>query len=392
VRQALFNLLSNACKFTSNGTVTLSVSCRAVGQRDWMTFRVADTGIGMTGEQLGLLFHDFSQADASTTRKFGGTGLGLSISRRFCQMMGGDITVESAYGKGSVFTIELPAQVVVRDPELEVSADNLFIPASLHGETGIVLVIDDDPGVRELMSRFLAKEGFEVHTAANGEEGLRLARELHPHSITLDVLMPGMDGWGVLAALKADPELATIPVIMLTIMDDKNIGFALGAADFVSKPIDREHLLLTLKKYQCKRPPCPILVVEDDPATREMLRRTLQKEGWTVIEAENGRVGLERVVESPPQMILLDLMMPEVDGFEFVAQLRRRDEWRSIPVVVVTAKGLTVEDRLRLNGYVEKILQKGMFSRDEMLREVRELVSAGISSRRGGNGIKVTHA
>ena len=247
-----------------------------------------------------------------------------------------------------------------------------------------VLVIDDDPTVHDLMNRFLSKEGLRIVAATSGEEGIRLARETHPAVITLDVLMPGMDGWAVLTALKSDPDLVDIPVIMLTIMDEKHMGYALGAADYLTKPIDWERLTGLLLRYECARPPCPLLVVEDDASMREMLQRRLEKEGWTVIEAENGRVALERMTERQPDLILLDLMMPEMDGFQFLDEIRKHDAWRSIPVIVVTAKELTVEDRQRLNGSVEKILQKGAYSREDLIREVRDLVTASIHPRPSG--------
>jgi len=230
------------------------------------------------------------------------------------------------------------------------------------------------------MQRFLVKEGFRVALAAGGEDGLRLARELRPDAITLDVMMPGMDGWAVLSALKADPDLADIPVIMLTIVDDKNLGYSLGASDYLTKPLDRERLLSVLNKY---RREAPVLVVDDDATLRELLRRILEGAGYTVVEAENGRVALERVRTASPGVILLDLMMPEMDGFEFVAEVRRREAWRAIPIVVVTAKELTAEDRQRLNGYVERILQKGAYTRDTQLTEVRDLVAACVARRRG---------
>jgi CheY-like chemotaxis protein len=193
--------------------------------------------------------------------------------------------------------------------------------------------------------------------------------------------MPGMDGWAVLTALKADPVLSEIPVIMLSIMDEKSMGYALGADDYLTKPIDWERLAVLLERYQCARPPCPVLIVEDDAGMREMLRRRLEKEGWRVIEAKNGRVALERMAERRPELILLDLMMPEMDGFQFLEEIRKHDTWRSIPVIVVTAKELSAEDRQRLNGSVEKILQKGAYSREELLREVRDLVTASMRSR-----------
>jgi CheY-like chemotaxis protein len=247
-------------------------------------------------------------------------------------------------------------------------------------------VIDDDPTVCDLMRRFFNKEGFRVESAPGGEQGLRLAREIQPDVITLDVMMPGMDGWAVLAALKAEAKLADIPVIMVTMLNDKNMGYALGASDYMTKPIERERLLALLKKYRpalASRPDAPpsILTVEDDPAMREMLRRTLEKEGWVVHEAENGQVGLAQVVGQRPDVILLDLMMPQMDGFEFVAALRQQETGRSIPVVVVTAKELTAEEREQLNRYVEKILQKGACSRDQLLAEVCDLVRACISQK-----------
>jgi CheY-like chemotaxis protein len=218
--------------------------------------------------------------------------------------------------------------------------------------------------------------------ARSGEEGIRLAKEHHPAVITLDVLMPGMDGWAVLTQLKADPLLSEIPVIMLTIMDEKQMGYALGAADYLTKPIDWERLAAVLQRYECARPPCPVLLVEDDPVMREMLQRRLEKEGWKVIEAENGRVALERMAERRPDLILLDLMMPEMDGFQFLDEIHKREDWRPIPIIVVTAKELTAQDRQRLNGSVEKILQKGAYSREELIREVRDLVTASISAKR----------
>ncbi len=376
VRQALFNLLSNACKFTDRGTVALTVARETIDGRDFMMFRVSDTGIGMTPEQLSRLFEAFSQADAATTRRYGGTGLGLALSRRLCRMMGGDVTVESAAGRGSTFTIRLPV-VVPEAAEPPAAAAEPAASDSLG--IGTVLVIDDEAAVRDLMQRFLTREGFRVVTASGGEEGLRRARELRPDAITLDVMMPGMDGWAVLSALKADADVADIPVIMLTIVDDKNLGYALGASDYLTKPIDRERLVKVLTQHRRDR---PVLVVDDDAGLRQLLRRMLEPEGFTVVEAENGRVALERLDDVRPSVILLDLMMPEMDGFEFVAEFRRHEAWRAIPIVVVTAKDLSQDDRERLNGHVQKILQKGTHGRDQLLAEVRELVGASVANRR----------
>jgi signal transduction histidine kinase/CheY-like chemotaxis protein len=385
VRQALFNLLSNASKFTEHGTITLDVARERRVGGDWLTFAVTDTGIGMTPEQLGRLFQAFAQAEVSTARKYGGTGLGLAISRRFCQLMGGDIRVDSQLGVGSTFTIQLPAEVVVdRKPRAEAPAPTPLpeSEAAAPPEASSVLVIDDDPAVHELMARFLSKEGFRVLTASGGEEGLRLARAARPDAITLDVMMPSVDGWAVLAALKADPDLADIPVVMLTIVDDKSMGYALGASDYLIKPVDRDRLVSALDKYRrAASDGLRALVVEDDEASRQMLSRMLHLEGWAVVEAPNGRAGLERLAEGAVDLVLLDLMMPEMDGFEFVAELRTDPAWRSIPVLVVTAKDLTPEDRLRLNGYVQTILNKNARTREELLAEVRDLVTTCVRRR-----------
>ncbi len=417
VRQTLFNLLSNASKFTEKGVIRLEVERvvrRSVISRSvisnqsaaatsgtvntdspttdslitdsLITFRVIDTGIGMTPEQLGKIFEAFAQADPSTTRKYGGTGLGLAISRKFCQLMGGELSVRSELGKGSAFTVTLPAQVAEEKVEQAAAAVAAFRGPAEGALT--VLVIDDDPAVRELVTRSLAKEGFRVVTAADGASGLELARRRQPDVITLDVMMPGMDGWAVLNELKADSALADIPVIMMTIVDDRNMGFALGASEYFTKPIDWKRLATALKKYRKDQDRPLVLVVEDDPAARDMLRRNLEKDGWAVQTAENGRVGLERVAAQTPAIILLDLMMPEMDGFQFVEALRQRSEWHSIPVAVITAKDLTVEDRLRLSGYVKKILEKNADSREVLLAKVRELV-AQCAENKGGTALKV---
>ena len=376
VRQVLFNLLSNASKFTTRGEITLDVRREFADGDDWMLFAVTDTGIGLTPEQLGKLFQAFTQADASTSRKYGGTGLGLVISRRFCQMMGGDITVTSEPGRGSCFTVRLPVEVSERrtgvptPPRPRPQPQEWREPAPAEA-IATVLVVDDDQNARDLMQRGLTREGFRVVTAVGGEDGLRLARELRPDVITLDVLMPGMDGWAVLRVLKNDPEVATIPVILVTMVDDKDMGYALGAADYLPKPIDRERLASLLRKYQCH--PGPVLIVEDDEATREMMRRTLEQDGWTVEEAENGRVALSRVGQHAPGLILLDLMMPEMDGFEFVEMLRRNEAWRKIPIVVVTARDVSPDDKQRLDGSVKRIFPKAALTRDELAREIRML-------------------
>jgi signal transduction histidine kinase/CheY-like chemotaxis protein len=379
IRQALLNLASNAAKFTEKGTITISVSRTVAETGDWIVISVADTGIGLTAEQKGRLFQDFVQADASTTRKYGGTGLGLAISRRFCQMMGGDIAVESEPGQGSTFTIRLPAEATSSQAP---ALPNIRQPATratdLH-QAPPILVIDDDDSVRKVTTHFLTREGFSVTTASGGREGIRLARELQPAAIVLDILMPDLDGWTVLAAIKGDPETAGIPVVLMTIVDEKNRGYSLGAADYMVKPVEWSQLGGVLRRI-CKSAGRDVLIVDDDDTMRAGLRRALHEEGWQVMEAENGRVALARLAESRPDVIVVDLMMPEMDGFELLDALRGNSGWCEIPALVLTAKDLTDEDRARLNVGIERILQKR--DRQDMLREVLDVLDRCIERRR----------
>jgi adenylate cyclase len=362
IRQTVLNLVSNATKFTKDGTITISVRRQQEAGGEWITIAVADSGIGMTPEQMGKLFQEFSQADSSTTRQYGGTGLGLAISKRFCQMMGGDIVVESTPGRGSTFTVRLPTNI--GHPERLVAQDGAAPTPSV---APLVLVVDDDPTVREVIGRFLERAGYSVVTANGGKEGLRLAQELRPAAMTLDVMMPDIDGWTVLAAMKGDPTLADIPIVLMTILDERSRGYSLGASDYLVKPVDRDKLIGVLRSI-CGSVGGKVLLIDDDDTMRRGIRLTLEPAGWEVTEAENGRIGLAHLAEARPDAIILDLMMPEMDGFEFLEKIRHRPEWPDIPVVVVTSKDLTVEDRNRLNGGVERIIQKT--DRDETLREV----------------------
>ena len=387
VRQALFNLLSNAAKFTKEGTITLEATRQLMDESEWIAFKVTDTGIGLSRDKILRLFQDFTQADASTTRKFGGTGLGLALTRRFCQMMGGDVTVSSVPGEGSTFTIKLPADVT--DAKAESSGDGVkpgdYLNSGNNRSTDpepstCVLVIDDDSSQRDLMRRFLTKEGFRVRVAASGEEGLRLARHLLPIAITLDVMMPEMDGWAVLKALKADSVLRDIPVIMLTMLDDLELGFALGAEDYVTKPVNRRRLSRIIKRYSCANPPCPILLVEDDSAVRNVMRKMLEKLGCAVTEAENGEKGLASIERERPSLVFLDLIMPVMDGFEFADRVRQHSEWKNIPIVVVTSHELTGQERRRLNGNIEAVIQKSGSSTDELLKLLKDaLTNCGVA-------------
>jgi signal transduction histidine kinase/DNA-binding response OmpR family regulator len=380
LRQSLLNLLSNAAKFTHEGTVTMRAARESRDGVDWLTLAVRDSGIGIPADKLGQVFEEFGQAEESTTRDYGGTGLGLPIARRFCQLLGGDLSVESTPGSGSTFTIRVPAILpgaVMETPEQRLPEKTEAQLAALReaGAGRTVLAIDDDPQALDIIERLLHKAGFEVATAASGEEGLRLAHALRPAVITLDVMMPDMDGWSVLRALKADPELRDVPVVMLTMIDDKTKGYSLGATDYLTKPVDAERLREILRRYQISDEPASVLLVEDDAGVRSILARTLEKAGCEVDEAEHGRTALEQMATRRPTLVLLDLMMPVMDGFDFLVELHANPDWRNIPVVVLTAKDLTDEDRRVLSGRVEEIVEKGAWSHERVVALVQKLAS-----------------
>ena len=368
IRQILLNLLSNASKFTKEGQITIKVE-DSKSIDDAIDFVVTDTGIGMTQAQVDKVFQPFTQADEKTTRKFGGTGLGLTITKMFSEMMGGAIGLESEEGKGTTFTVTIPVKVVEKKNESkgleqEVTTDSGYT----------ILVIDDDPNAQGMMKKFLEKQKYVIIQATNGEEGLQLAAKHRPDLITLDVMMPEMDGWEVLAALQANDDTKNIPVIMLTMADEPDIGYSLGATDYLTKPVDWGRLSEILKNHEIESGSQSILIVEDDETTRDMLTKSLESNDYKVRTAHNGKEGLEKVKKGKPGLILLDLMMPEMDGFEFSEKLRQNKEWLDIPVVVITAKDLTKEDHARLSGNVETIMQKGSYSKKELMDEVSEKI------------------
>ena len=383
LRQVLYNLLSNASKFTEDGTIQLRVSRKSA--ENAISFEVIDSGIGMSEEQVSRLFKPFMQADASTTRKYGGTGLGLAIIKRFTDLMQGEVEVASVQNKGTTFTVVIPEQVQHRavNADLAESAEKMpdsiterskVLDGAVAEGARVVLVVDDDPSIRDILTRVLVNEGIRPVTAVDGAEGLQRAKELRPDLIILDALMPKVDGWSVLATLKADETLADIPVIMQSISDDRNLGFMLGASEYLVKPVDRGKLVSLLQKY-IQSDNASVLVVDDDESTRRAVAKALKRQGWRVMQAGNGSDALEQMRNEQPAAILLDLMMPVMDGFEFLEQMHDQPDWQPIPVVVLTAKELTAEDRLRLNGGVERVLAKGALSRDRFLDEVRRIVA-----------------
>jgi PAS domain S-box-containing protein len=382
-RQALFNLMSNAAKFTHEGVITVRArrTPDSKGGEDRITIAVADTGIGIAEDKIESLFEEFTQADESTTRNYGGTGLGLTISRRFCHMMGGDISVKSVLGQGTTFTIDLPAKVDALEAAKNVAVENENQGSERRQQieapaTGGILVIDDEADARDLLRRTFEKDGYAVTLASDGESGIEIARRTRPAIITLDVMMRGLDGWAVLRRLKADPELCNIPVIMVSIIKDKAMGFTLGAAEYLSKPVDRDLLLRLAHRYSEPGRGDLVLVVEDDPSTRELIRRTLEGQDLRVVEAENGRMALDRMKEETPALIVLDLMMPVMDGFEFLQQLRRSEAWREVPVVVLTAKDLSQEEREILAAGAARVFAKDDARVDMSMDQVRAEIAS----------------
>ena len=381
VRQGLFNLLSNAAKFTEQGTVTLTVVRESRDDdREWFSMAVIDTGIGIPEDKLGAVFEEFAQADESTTRDFGGTGLGLALSRQLCQMMGGDILLESELGVGTTFTIDLP--VWLEDESADESGGE-EAPDAIDGEGSSlkssaaepdrILIIDDDAHALDLLERTLVSAGYAVEVAASAAEGIAAARINPPALITLDIDMPDVDGWTALRVLKADEQLAGIPVVMVSGDPDRKKSFALGAVDSIRKPVDRTQLVKIVASH-IGSTGGRILVVDDQPDVRERSVRALRAVGHEVVEAENGSEALEVAAEQTPDLVLLDLMMPVMDGFEFLDRFRATEGGRSVPVIVVTSKDLTKLERERLLATTSGVVQKGGDAMAEVVDRVGKMM------------------
>ena len=359
LKQSIINLLSNAAKFTKNGTVTLRLARETRDGAPWVKFEVIDSGIGMTDEQMGRLFQAFTQADSSTTRNFGGTGLGLTITRHFCAMLGGSIEVKSKPAQGSTFIIVLPDRATKVMAEDELDGDHPAVrhepvPGDIH-----VLVVDDDPAVHDVLAATLGKEGYQITHAKDGIEALHLMRTHPPDVVTLDVMMPKMDGWSVLGIMKSEPQLAHIPVIMLTIVDHRNLGFSLGASEYMTKPIDRNRLIALIEKFAVSRRDGTVLVIDDDPDVRAMVKATIDDVGMKATTVANGQAALDWLASHPqPALVLLDLMMPKMDGFEFLERVRQNPHYVDLPIVVLTAKELTDNERSYLAERTLLVLSK----------------------------------
>ena len=366
LRQMLLNLLSNASKFTEHGTVTLKVT--RVPESERMEFAVLDTGIGMTPEQLSRLFQAFSQADASTASKYGGTGLGLAISKQFAQMMNGDITVTSTAGTGSAFTIRLPVTVeTVKTKVVNQGSTRITRSPFAKEKRPKILVVDDDKDIRNVITDILDQSGYEVFTAASGQQGLDLAAQIVPSLIILDLMMPGMDGWTVLTKLQHKPALVDIPVIILSAASGLEMAMSLGAAAVLFKPVDVNQLTAEIAAQLTPLPPSYILLVEDDSDSRTLIARLLDAEGWSSRSAINGNAALRILKQASPVMIILDLKMAGMNGFELLELIGKNPAWSKIPVVIITSMDLTTDMRDYLTPRTVRILYKGRFSRDDLV-------------------------
>ena len=370
LKQVMINLLSNALKFTEKGEVRLSVA----RENSRVKIAVSDTGIGMPSDALEYIFDEFRQVDGSSTRKHGGTGLGLSITKKLVNLLGGTIDVSSVVNEGSTFTIMLPLeakkQVVIKKPE--VTEEEGLTPGEMRARK-VVLSIDDDPNVHILLRENLNEEGYYVVGALSGEEGVKKAKEVKPYAITLDIMMPHKDGWEVLNELKADPTTRHIPIIVLSIVDNRELGFSLGAFDYLVKPFDKATILAALERAPGVKPN-RVLVVDDEPSAVDLITQLLEDDGYHIKGVHSGEEALRSLNEEVPDVILLDLLMPEMDGFEVIQRIREKPTWKDVPIVVVTAKDLTDRDWEFLRQRVDKIIRKSGLEREKLVREVRQLL------------------
>jgi CheY-like chemotaxis protein/two-component sensor histidine kinase len=376
LRQILLNLLSNAIKFTKQGLIYFKIERQSKHDSEWVIFCVADDGIGMTSEQQQKLFQPFTQADASTTRRYGGTGLGLTISKKFTEMMGGTIQVSSKIGVGCTFTLQLPVQNAAIDIPSESK------PHESSESNGIVLVIHAEASVRELLREKLGQLGYIVVIAGFVTEGINLAKKLHPDAIILDAKMPEMESWQILSLLKSDSRLIHIQIILISITQDKNRGYVMGATDYIDKPIKREQLELILEKYQVSdKGTGLVMVVDDDKISRETTAAIIESQGWGVFKAENGQIALANLEDKKPTLIMLDLAMPVMSGFELIAHLQKNEQWHSIPVVILTALELTDKQYARLNQLVETIFKKESYSQEELVLQIHQMIGKCYTAR-----------
>jgi signal transduction histidine kinase/DNA-binding response OmpR family regulator len=383
LKQILYNLLSNAIKFTPDGgDITISARPSALeGGRQAVRIAVTDTGIGIKPEDQQRVFDEFEQVDSSHGRQQQGTGLGLALTRRLVELHGGRIWIESEgiEGKGSTFLFELPlkpelAQLVSSDVPLrtEIAEAASAYPDS-DDNRPVVLVVENESKARDLLAHYLSEAGYAVAHAVNGEEAIQMARELAPYAIVLDILLPKKDGWDVLTELKSQPATQEIPVVIVSITENRELGFSLGALDYFVKPVNKERLIEVVRhaRDKAKKENVTVLVVDDEPLNVEALTHTVEGLGCTVITAYGGQEGIDLAIEKLPDFIILDLMMPRVTGFDVVRRLRDHPQTHDIPILILTAKDITEEDRRLLNTHVQAIIPKAV--RENLLREIARL-------------------
>jgi CheY-like chemotaxis protein/anti-sigma regulatory factor (Ser/Thr protein kinase) len=370
LKQMLLNLVSNAIKFTpEGGTVTITAR-RLQGS---VEIAVADTGIGISDADQAKIFTEFHQVDPGPGRRQQGTGLGLALTRRFALLHGGDVRVTSKVGAGSVFTLRLPLQVAAVVP-----ADEKVDGAAADPSRPLVLIIEDDVAAAELLTRQLQAAGFRTHVARTGTEAIAKARAMHPAAITLDILLPELDGWEVITRLKREEETSSIPVVVVSVVDNPELGKALGALDYFVKPVDGKLLVDRLRRLKLKTAvegaATSVMVVDDEPANRQWLARILEPAGFEVIEASGGREAIELAKARPPDLVLLDLMMPDVTGFDVVEALRADPRTSQTPIMILTARHLTEADKRHLNGHVSTILSRGSLGAADLLGLLQQVV------------------
>jgi signal transduction histidine kinase/CheY-like chemotaxis protein len=384
LRQILLNLISNAAKFTEKGTITLKVERSGAGADARIRFSVIDTGIGMTPDQSQKVFEAFTQAEASTSSKYGGTGLGLAITRQFAQLMEGDVTVTSEVGKGSTFTVDLPVSVddktrrrLSDTPIVSAEDEDEDIPTQVLPAAARVVVIADDESLSEGVDELLPGDHYQLTHVARAKEAMATVRDVAPDVILLDVLMEGGLGIEALNEIKSDPSLAAIPVVLLTVTEDgSSPTLAVGAEDYVPKNKLGESLPKILSRHSGDRPSNRhVLVAEDDNMVREMIGRQLSREGWEVVLAPNGKAAVEAMDERVPSLVLLDLMMPKMDGFGVLREMRADDRLKNVPVVVLTSLDLTGSVRQLLRQQTERVLQKGRYSKEELVAEIKSALA-----------------
>ena len=360
LRQILLNIFANAFKFTKNGDVSLKVLLVDDGNGALMVrFDITDTGIGMTSEQMKRVFGEFSQADVTTTKEFGGTGLGMTISKKLAELMNGSIQVESNKDVGTCFSLLLPLDIMEGEQKKSAKPHDFTSHVELADVKGFVLVVDDEPTAREVIGNILLHSGYEVKLASNAAGAMELARDERCSAIVLDIGMPGVSGWDVLAALKSDPATEKKPVIMCSMYDEKNKGYALGAAEFISKPVRKDELLQAIHRHLGDRVRANVLVVDDNDDVRAMFHSALMKAGHRVREATNGIEALQQMETNLPDLVILDLMMPVMDGFEFLDRIDKTKAFQSVPIIVATSIDLTTEQIERIRRSAFNIIERG---------------------------------